>query len=226
LIDTYGCPADKVTVIRNGWAGTPLPRSPSTVPTVVSVGNLRPEKGHKVLLKAFEKVVKELPVARLVLVGEGPLRGELEDVVTDLGLVGNVEFAGARPEVWSSLAAADVFALASFSEPLGLAVLEAMAAGLPVVATSVGGVPELVTTNVTGKLVPSGDEGALSAALLGFLRDKRSAEKMGRESRKRADSMRATAMIDSYFSLYEEMLDGGGRNDGIRSGRYPDGGKP
>lgn len=206
LIKTYGCSPDRVSVIRNGWEGHPQPRKTPEVPTVLNVGNLRPEKGHELLLEAFARVRKTIPQARLVIVGDGPLRVHLERSAGALGIGGSVQFAGSRPDVWPFLSEASVFALPSYSEPLGLVVLEAMAAGLPVVATDVGGVPELVTPGLTGTLVSSGDTDGFAAALQNSLQRPAEAEKMGEEGRRRAEGLRAENMIASYFGLYESLL--------------------
>jgi glycosyltransferase involved in cell wall biosynthesis len=208
LTGVYGVPRKKVVVIRNGWEGTPLVRRAPITPTVLSIGNLRPEKGHAVLLDAFAQVHEELLEARLTIVGEGPLRERLQDHTRALGLEGQVDFLGAQSDVWPFLSSATVLAQASHSEPLGIVVLEGMAAGLPVVATEVGGVPELVVPGVTGVLVPPGDPSRLAEELVKLLKDPSTAARMGAAGKRRAADLRWEVMIDSYLGLYGSISRG------------------
>jgi glycosyltransferase involved in cell wall biosynthesis len=205
LVARYSYPSERVITIRNGWEGEIRPPSPHGASTVVSVGNLRPEKGHSVLLRA----VAELGDARLVIVGDGPLRSSLEREARSLGLADRVEFAGAVSDVWPYLARADVFVFPSLSEPLGIAVMEAMAAGLPVVASAVGGIPELVTDGVTGYLAPPGDHAALSVHLKALLGDPGTRASMGAAARARAEDFKMERTVDGYFELYDTLLERG-----------------
>ncbi len=200
LVDGFGYPEAKVSTIRNGWSGRPLPPVPHPNPTVVCVARLRKQKGHAELIRAFAKVREEIPGARLRLIGDGPLRIELERLVCEGGLEGSVIFEGVVEDVWPVLAEADLFALASHYEPLGLAVIEAMAAGLPVVATSVGGIPELVDSEV-GALVAPRETNRMAAAITAILRSTQR-DAIGRCARARSLRMTAAEMTDSYFDLY------------------------
>jgi len=139
---------------------------PPEAPVIVCVARLVPEKEHHVLLSAMETVD-----AHLLLVGDGCLRTDLERQVQDRKLSGRVHFAGLRDDVRPFLAAADVACMASLFESQGIALVEAMAAGLPVVATDVGGIPEVVTAGETGLLVPPGDAVALAGRLGDVLGD-------------------------------------------------------
>lgn len=132
----------------------------------ISVGRLSPEKGYADLLEAFAGVVTQLPHARLVLVGDGEERAALQDLQGRIGLNGQVTFAGRQDDVASWLAAGDVYVQPSRREGLPLAVLEAMVAGLPVVATAVGDVPRLITDGREGHLVAAGQPQALAAKLV------------------------------------------------------------
>jgi glycosyltransferase involved in cell wall biosynthesis len=210
LRGAYGYPASKVARIPNGWAGRPREREGRPArPTVVSVANLRRQKGHGVLLEAFASVREAVPDARLVLVGEGELGPALRARARELGLDGHVEFAGAVLDVWPFLADADVFALASYFEPLGITALEGMAAGLPVVATAVDGLEEVVTPGVTGRLVPVADPAALAHELIELLRDENLRVAMGAAGREVAASRRLGDTASRYFELYEELLSRG-----------------
>ncbi|MDQ4132699.1 MAG: glycosyltransferase family 4 protein [Actinomycetota bacterium] len=210
LVTQYGYPAGSVTCIPPGWEGDPLPtKAADRAPTVVCVAKLRPEKGHDVLLAAFPLVRRQVPDARLVLVGDGDIRPELEAQVEGRGLNGAVEFTGAVPDIWPYLADADVFALASVTEAFGMAIVEAMAAGLPVVAPALGGIPELVTPGVSGELFPPGDHEALARHVVELLTSPRTRSRMGAEARKVAEPLRMTHTIPRYFDLYDAMLSPG-----------------
>jgi glycosyltransferase involved in cell wall biosynthesis len=201
-------PSSKVVRISPGWSGTPLPPSRDDArPTIVCVAKFRPEKGHTVLLAAFERVRKEISSARLVLVGDGELEEQLRDLVATRGLDESVHFAGSVEEVWPVLATAHVFALASLAEAFGIAVVEAMAAGLPVVVPAVGGLPELVQPGVGGELFPPGDETALAAVLIRLLLSADLRERMGEAGRRAAEPYKMYRTAARYLALYDEVLD-------------------
>lgn len=177
--------------------------------TIVAVGRLSREKGHGVLLRAMRGVLDQCPGARLVICGEGEEENKLRAQARALGIARAVEFAGFWADVRPLLAAASVFAMPSLSEGFGVAVLEAMAMGKPVVAANVGGLPESVVQDETGLLVPPGDADALAEALIALLRDPARARAMGRAglARARAQFDRPRA-IERMLALYEEMLQG------------------
>jgi L-malate glycosyltransferase len=211
LLESYRYPLERVSCIRNGWSGTPLKLRQAPRPTVVCTANFRAQKGHPVLIEAFAAVAERMPGARLVLLGDGPERPAARELVERLGLGGRVELPGPQADVWPWLAKAQVFALASLYEPLGIAVLEAMAAGLPVVASGVDGIRELVRPGVTGELVPPGDPAALAAALIALLGDPDAAMRMGAAGRTFAEGARMEVCVDRYFELYERLLAERGR---------------
>jgi glycosyltransferase involved in cell wall biosynthesis len=199
---------DPVRVVRilNGWHGTPRPRAPAHQPTIVAIGNLRPEKDHATLVRAFAIVRRVHQGARLEIVGDGPCRRELEALASQLGVSAATKLTGAVADVWPHLAAAHVFALPSRSEALGIAAQEAMAAGLPVVGSAVGGIPELVEEGRTGRLVPPGDAAALAEAIIELLNQPLLAGAMGAEGRQRAATMRADQMAGLYLQHYRDLL--------------------
>lgn len=155
---------------RQGRASGPL-GVPARKEIIVSVGRLSPEKGHVHLLHAAGSVLRERPEALFVLVGAGLEEKVLARLADDLGVADRVLLAGARSDVSEVLAQCDVFVNPSLKEGLPMAVLEAMAVGVPVVATSVGDVPEVVKDGETGLLVPAGDAEALARGILRVLTD-------------------------------------------------------
>lgn len=212
LTSAYGYPAANVTVIPLGWEGNPQPRDEDDrPPTVVCVAHFRPEKGHAVLLEAFGIVHQRLPGARLVLVGRGELEPEVRRHIQALGLAANVDLTGPVDDVWPILARADVFALPSLSEAYGIAAAEAMAAGLPVVASAVGGVPELVAEGVTGELFPAGDHQALARHLLALLESPERSRRMGENARAAARPLRRERSLDRHLDLCEQLATAGRR---------------
>ena len=196
-VDTglYARPADRA-------AGRTALGLAEDTPVVATVARLEPVKDQASLLRAFEKVGAALPEARLVLVGDGSLRQALEEQARRPGLQGRVIFLGRRANIAELLPLFDVFALTSTSEGLPLTVLEAMAAGLPCVATSVGAIPEAVIEGQTGLLVAPGDSDALTVALSKLLRDPGLRRKMGQEGQKRA---RAHFDLQSMTRRYEDL---------------------
>ena len=138
-------------------------------PLLVCAARLTEQKGHKWLLRAFRLVVNQLPETSLLLLGDGPLREHLEDTVVNLDLAKNVKFAGWRTDVMNILPSTDLFVLASEWEGFGLAILEAMSFSLPVIATKVGGIPEVVLDGETGWLVKARDSDALAGSILAAL---------------------------------------------------------
>lgn len=174
---------------------------------LVSVARLSPQKDHVTLIRAFSMAVSRQPDLHLLLVGDGPLRPQLEEEVRGLGLGGKVHFLGVRTDVPEILAAADVFVLSSRWEGNPLSVMEAMAAGKPVISMAVGGVPELVESGVTGFLVPPGDVQALAHAIVRVGGDKDFRLRLGQAARdvaKRRFDVRI--MVKRYEALYEQLL--------------------
>jgi glycosyltransferase involved in cell wall biosynthesis len=173
------------------------------------VGRFAPPKNHALLIEAFAQVRSDAPLY-LLLVGGGELENAVREQVAALGLQGRVRFLGVRADVADILRASDVFVLSSRVEGNPLSVMEAMAAGLPVVSTAVGGVPELVRAGETGLLVPSEDAGALAQALQALVDDPVRRQAMGEAARRHAVAhfdIRHT--VRGYEQLYESLLKGG-----------------
>jgi glycosyltransferase involved in cell wall biosynthesis len=173
---------------------------------VVNVARFHPIKDQAMLLRAFAEVAGARPDVDLLLTGDGPLRPDLEALVAQLGIAPRVRFLGVRSDVPDILQAADVFALTSVSEAASLTLLEAMAAGLPVVVTAVGGNPEIVRDGREGLLVPRGDASAAAAALLRLLDDPAAASAMGTAGKSRVQERYLLGQtIDAYWRLYQRL---------------------
>ena len=176
-------------------------------PVVGIVSKLWEGKGHTILIHAFEGLKREIPEAVLVIAGEGYLRDELSDLVDRLGLKGSVLFTGFQMDVRRIIATFDVAVLPSFFEGMGRVLLEAMAMGKPVVASSVGGIPDLVHHGKTGFLVTPGSVSELKSGLLTLIRNKALAKEMGEEGRMRiSEEFSAGRMAQSIEKLYRELL--------------------
>ena len=192
---------EKIRIIHNGveiadWPSPPLPRDGELAdelgiapdePVVGIVAVMRREKEHARLLAAFAQVLDRVPRARLLLVGDGPLRAAVEQQAADLGITERVVFAGFRTDIVRVLTLVDVYTLCSRSECFPMSVLEAMAAGRPAVCTAVGGMPEMVEDGVTGHVVEVGDTEALARALTDLLGDPDKAHEMGQAARNRLE---------------------------------------
>lgn len=173
---------------------------------VGSVGRLDPVKDQVGLIHAFAQLLARWPRAVLVIAGDGPCRDELQALVTSLRLSGQVRLLGERHDIPVVLGALDVFVLPSIAEGISNTVLEAMATGLPIVATRVGGNPELVNDGENGRLVPSKDPSALSAAVATYLEYPRLRASHGQNSRLRAvEHFSLKRMSDEYCSLYHAL---------------------
>ena len=145
---------------------------PHNAPVIGCVGALVDHKGHRFLIRAAAQVVREVPDARFVILGEGERRDELTREIRDLGLERHVLLPGFRPDVLSLLKTFDVFVMPSITEGLGTSLLDAMACARPIVASRVGGIPEVVVDGETGLLVPPRDPDSLAEAIVKLLEDR------------------------------------------------------
>jgi len=180
---------------------------PLNVPVVGTVARLSPEKDQSTLLYAFAALSRDLPAARLLLVGDGALREDLGRLATTLGIQDRTLFAGERKDIAELLEAMDVFCLPSLTEGTSLTLLEAMACGLPVVATAVGGTPEVVADDRSGLLVPAGEPLAVAQALLRVLQHPDLGDRMGGAGRSIVSTRYSLrAMVERYSELYERIL--------------------
>ncbi len=224
LLRTKRVPASRLHVIPNGIDVAPFPDREGGARVRAAWGfsgedrvagmlaALRPEKDHKTFLLAARFVADELPDARFAIVGDGPLREEIAREVAVLDLGGRVVLAGRRADVPAVLSAFDVSVLCSTDvETLPLAFLESMAAGLPLVGTRVGGLPELIEPDANGSLVRPRDPRGLADAMLPVLRDPEHARRLGAESRRRVErSYTLEAMVRGYEDLFVDLLERAG----------------
>lgn len=220
VIANEGIPAERVGVIYNGIDLEPFARAgrdreaarremgagPDDL-VLIQVARLDYLKDHATAIRMLERVAARRPDARLVLVGEGPERGKIEDEVRRRGMTERVRLLGLRTDVARLVAAADVLLLTSISEGIPLTLIEAMAAGLPVVSTRVGGVGEVVAEGETGLLAPAGDDAALAEHVLQLADDRERRVRMGERGRQRAREMFSESQMHAgYRRLYEELL--------------------
>ncbi len=175
---------------------------PAESPVIGAVGRLVSLKNHRALLASMPQLLRTHPDLSLVLAGDGPLRADLEQQAESLGIATRVRFLGERPDVASLLPAFDVFAMPSLTEGLSIALLEACACGLAIVASEVGGNPEIVADRKRGILFPAGDDDALAAALLAMLADAPLRRRLGEAAR---DWVRNSCSIAATRRAYDDF---------------------
>lgn len=174
---------------------------------LLNVGKFKKAKNHFLLVEAFAKAMSKEPRLRLVLAGDGSLRKRVEMKVKRLGLKDKVDFLGWRSDTPLLLENCDVFVLSSDWEGFGSVLVEAMASGKPIVATKVGGVPEVVEDGVTGFLVPPQDSDALASAILRLAKDEKLRKMMGNKGRERVvEEFDISLTARRYEQLYKEAL--------------------
>jgi glycosyltransferase involved in cell wall biosynthesis len=210
------CAPEKLRVVINGTDLSRFPAPEGSRATIrrelgiladarvlITIGRLVKEKNHALLLRAIAPLLRD--DRQMILVGDGPLRDDLRAHVLALENGRHVHLTGARRDVPALLASADAFVLSSDSEGLPIGLLEACAAGLPVVSTAVGGIPAAVQSGETGLLVPPGDESALAAVLQRVFEGDAALERMAERGRAHVlHAYSAERMANAYLSLYEE----------------------
>lgn len=170
---------------------------------IISIAELHERKGLKYLIKAMSEVVAKYPNIKLAIVGEGPERSELENLIKKLNLENHVILLGRKSDIPKLLKSSDIFVLPSIREAFGLVNLEAMLTPLPIIATKVGGIPEIVTDKKTGFLVETESEKALSEALIKLLSSPKTRQKMALEGQKRViELFDAKKMAEKYEKIY------------------------
>jgi len=218
-------PADRVSVIHTGIEPDDYRRDEASrrrirtewglaegVRLIVTVARLSYEKGLPTFIEALVRIARRHPTIVAAIVGEGPMRSELTGRIEVAGLTGRVRLVGFRPDVADVLAAADVFCLPSYMEGLPNVVLEASAAGLPVIASKVGGVPEVVIDERTGLLVPPKSADALATAIDRVVSDTCLARRLAEAGRRRVEEcFSAKIAAEKYMTLYRMLVRGRSR---------------
>ncbi|MCP5444194.1 MAG: TIGR03088 family PEP-CTERM/XrtA system glycosyltransferase [Chromatiaceae bacterium] len=223
LISTVGVPPEKVVQIYNGVDQTLF--MPGTKPftaapagflagehvVVGSVGRLAEVKDHATLINAFALVLstlpQDIPHPRLIIAGDGPMRNRLEQLIGRLGIGDYVWITGERSDIPDILRLFDLFVLPSLGEGISNTILEAMATGLPIVATKVGGTPELVEHESNGYLVATGDSDQMGCYISQLVRSKELRRIMGQESLERVrNRFDWNCTVDGYLAVYDELL--------------------
>jgi glycosyltransferase involved in cell wall biosynthesis len=213
-----GLPAGRVVTVQNGLDVVGFAESPGSLdeprrtqeegPVVATFGRLDPQKGQRDFLLAAQQVSEARPDTRFQMIGDGPSRAELEQLVTTLGLDRAVKFAGHQSAVATWLEQSDVVVLASLREGLPYVLLEALALARPVVATAVGGVPEVMTEGDTGLLVPPHNSERLAQAILWMLNHPAEAAEMGQRGRERVlREFSIERMARETAAVYREALE-------------------
>ena len=175
-------------------------------PVVGLIGRLAPAKRPDLFVEAVARAVRDLPQLKALIVGDGPMRPQVEAQVTRLGLTGRIILTGTRQDVPRLVAGLDALVFSSEREGLSMAMLEAMAAGVPVIATRVGGTPELIESGVSGILVEPGRADALATELVALLQTPATVTQLGDAARRRvAERFSLRAMVQTYETLYEGM---------------------
>jgi len=220
LVDVIGYPREKIKPIFNGVDTTrfsPMPAEKTAIRKkmglgaeticIGTLGSFRTVKNQALLLSAADQVLKITPNVHLVFVGEGPLKVGLMAEADKLRIRGQVHFLGARTDIPELLNAFDIFVLPSLMEGMPISVLEAMSCGIPVVASAVGGLPEVIEDGKSGLLFPSKDPTALAAVLSGLIADKEKRLALGQEGRRRVlSSFSVEKMVGKYHALYRSLL--------------------
>lgn len=219
LVENCGFPAEELANIPTGIDFGRFKASKSRdnlrqelglapdIQVALMVGVIRGVKRHEVALRAFHAFSQSHPEAMLLLAGEGPMRPDMERLAAELGITDKVRFLGHREDVPDLMAAADLLLLTSRSEGVPQAVTQAMGMGLPVVATAVGGVPELVIHERTGLLVPPEDPTAVAQAMLRLAEDPELAARLGEAGRRHAQAeFSLDAMLDKTEHLFQALL--------------------
>jgi glycosyltransferase involved in cell wall biosynthesis len=220
MAEIEGVNPKKILHVPNGIAPPPPPTGadvraelgiPAEAPLIGTVSVLRPQKALDVFISATAQLLRENPDLRVLLAGDGPLRGELTELVHSLGVQDRLLLPGYRSDASDVIAALDVAVSSSAFEGSPLAVMEYMESARPIVATRVGGVPDLIEDGVHGLLVDPGDVPALTAAIRRMLADPEAARRMGEAAReRRRHEFTVDLMVRRFEALYERLVEGAG----------------
>lgn len=225
MVSIEGVPPAKVVMIPNAYIPhRAAPDTPvraqlgisDTTPLLTSVAVMRPQKALEVLLEAFAAVRSTIPDAHLAFAGDGPCRTQLEQHARALALNGSVHFLGRRDDVDAVLRASDLMVMSSDFEGTPLAAYESIANGTPIVATAVGGLPDIIEDGISGRLVPRRDPGALAAAICELLTDSEQRDRFRRAAAERLDEFTLDTATGRFMTLYDRLY-AEARNGGRRA---------
>jgi glycosyltransferase involved in cell wall biosynthesis len=215
LVNSDNVKTDKITVINNGIDTSEFDPSingrsdiekeygiEKRAILVGAIGTLHPRKGHRYLIEAAEIICRKRDDVRFIIVGEGHLKPQLTEMRDALGLQDKIIFAGYKSDIVKFLSAVDIFVQPSVEEGFGLTIIEAMAMGKPVIATNVGGIPEIIENKKSGLLIPSKDAGALAEAIFLLLANKDNIEVFGTEAQ---NVVRTKFTIQQMVKAYENL---------------------
>ena len=212
-----GVPTDKITVIDNGIDLTPFNSAAPVLKSdlnakgqllIGTVGRLVEQKGMNYFLTAAKQLLKEFPNLTFVIVGDGPDLGKLQQMAKELRIENKVRFTGVRYDMANVYASLDVFALASIEEGMPMTLLEAMASRLPVAATAVGAVPQIVIPGETGMLVKARDAAEMAQAIAALLRDPALRERLGANGQRKVhERFSSQVMSQNYYQLYTRLIE-------------------
>lgn len=174
---------------------------------LLSVGTLHERKGHKYLISAFQKINKKFPSTRLIIAGEGPERANLEKLIKNLDLNSKVKLLGQRLDINELMESSDLFILPSLKEAFGLVILEAFSAKMPVIASSVGGIPEIITNNINGLLIKPANKFALEKAINNLLQNQEKRQKLAQNASQTLRNFTASKMALSTANIYNNLIE-------------------
>ena len=212
LLAVAGFSSAKLAMVHNGPLGSPRygvkppPRNGLASHRIASVSGLHPRKGVDDLLRAFATAAADHPEWSLLVAGEGPDGERLAQLANSLGIEARVEFRGKVSEPLATLSEADVFVTAAHAEPFGLSAVEARAAGCAVIATRVGGLPEVLANGEAGLLVEPGDPVGLAAALKAVIEDANLRADLQRRALKGLEQMSSCRMAKDYRAIYSQVI--------------------
>jgi glycosyltransferase involved in cell wall biosynthesis len=219
LGDDFGVKHENIALIYNGLEMNNFPQYTSEQiadykkrigladgPVIGNIARLSSVKGQNYLIEAMKDVVARFPSAQLLFVGDGKIKQDLIKQSQNLGLAKNIFFIPSVEKTSSVLAAMDIFVMSSLAEGLGLSIMEAQAMGLAVIATFVGGIPELIDDNKTGILIPPQDSTILAGAIISLLENKSRARQIGENAKKSVrEKFSLDKMVDETEALYKTV---------------------
>jgi glycosyltransferase involved in cell wall biosynthesis len=224
-----GIPSTHVSVVYDGFPGMPAPEMeqremarrhwniPQGKILVGAIGNFTEEKGHEYLVRAWPEINRVLPSSYLMLVGDGPLRSNLENLSKQLGVNGSIRFAGFQQDLTKVWPAIDFFIYPSLREGLGSTLLAAMNYRIPVCASNAGGIPEVVIDGQTGLLFPPADARALASILVGLVQNPQQASRLVQNAAAHVEkNFRLDQMVAGTWKIYRELLGAQEREEPFR----------